>query len=312
MLSIQNLIQMKKIFILTTIFSVYLAFGQITEAGKWMGNNDLKNSPYELASNDYMKLTLESIEAYNKNDVEKELSYYDKEYANNARDYMTKYHAELKSVNMRPWAMIPVRVKGSDEVNMLVWSTEDREWKNGSKQRVYLMEVFTFNADKKINSFNQFRSPDPRNEFGLPYGGKFYGKNDNEYSGRNLVFSNRGEIETIESFIKSYNEMNAEACQEFFAENAVFDSYDGTRIQMSKGIFKSYFDTYESLNQKIYSIVPLKIQNTDPKSGVIVSSVEKRVSKDGTVWEKELIEQFYFDLDGKIEYVEQWSKDLKN
>ena len=52
---------MKKIFILTTLFSVYLAFGQITEAGKWMGNNDLKNSPYELASNDYMKLTLESI-----------------------------------------------------------------------------------------------------------------------------------------------------------------------------------------------------------------------------------------------------------
>ena len=62
---------MKKIFILTTLFSVYLAFGQITEAGKWMGNNDLKNSPYELASNDYMKLTLESIEAYNKNDIEK-------------------------------------------------------------------------------------------------------------------------------------------------------------------------------------------------------------------------------------------------
>ena len=63
------------------------------------------------------------------------------------------------------------------------------------------------------------------------------------------------------------------------------------------------------LNGKAYGIVPLKIENTDPESGVLVTATEKRVSKDGTVWEKEMVEQFYFNLDGKIQYVEQWVRD---
>ena len=147
---------------------------------------------------------------------------------------------------------------------MLVWSTENREWNNGSKQKVYLMEVFTFNKDKKINNFNQWRRYDPKNEFGLPYGGKFYGKKDNEYTGRNLVFSNRGEVEAIESLIENYNKMDGAACQALFAENAIFDAYDGVRHTMSAGFFDSYFENYESVTWKAYGIVPLKIQNTHP------------------------------------------------
>ena len=38
----------------------------------------------------------------------------------------------------------------------------------------------------------------------------------------------------------------------------------------------------------------LKIKDTDPASGVTVYSNEKRVSMDGTVWEKDLVELFYF------------------
>ena len=121
-----------KILIFTILSSCWIT-AQISEAGKWLGKNELKDNPYELASDEYMELTLESVAAYNKNDVEKELSFYDKAYADNAREFMTKYHGELKSVNMEPWAMIPVRVKGSDNVIMLVWSTENREWNNGSK-----------------------------------------------------------------------------------------------------------------------------------------------------------------------------------
>lgn len=303
--------KMKYTILKFLIFTELLATAQISEAGKWLGNNDLKDNPYELASDEYMKLTLESVAAYNNNDVEKELSFYEKEFADNAREYMQKYHGELKSVNMQPWAMIPVKVKGSDNVDMLVWSTEKREWKNGSTQKVYLMEVFTFNKDKKINNFNQWRRFDPKNEFGLPYGGKFYGKKENEYSGRSLVFSNRGEVKKIESLIENYNKMDGEACQAFFAENAVFDAYDGERYTMSAEFFKSYFENYESVIWKAYGIIPLKIQNTDPASGVLVSATEKRVSKDGSVWDKELMEQFYFNLDGKIEYVEQWVRDKK-
>jgi hypothetical protein len=99
--------------------------------------------------------------------------------------------------------------------------------------------------------------------------------------------------------------------RKFFAENAVFDSYVGQRIEMNEGFFESYFECFESISWKAYGIVPLKIENTDPQSGVLVTSIEKRVGKDGTVWEKELVEQFYFNLEGKIQYVVQWSRDLE-
>ena len=298
--------------ILTLALSVGLvSTAQIIEAGKWLGNNELKNNPYTLASDEHMELTLQTIEAYNAGEVEKELSFYTEEMANNTRDYMTKYHGEMKKVTNEPWAMIPVQIKGGDNVHMLVWSNETREWNNGSKQKMNLMEVFSFNKDKKINGFFQWRSYDPKNEFGLPSGGKFYGKEDNEYTGRKLVFSNRGEVEAIETLIANYNNMDAKGCQEVFAENAVFDTYNGQRIEMNDGFFEGYFDGFESISWKAYGIVPLKIENTDPQSGVLVTSIEKRVGKDGTVWEKELVEQFFFNLEGKINYVVQWSRDLE-
>lgn len=301
---------MKHLLLSLSLFIGFHSIAQITEAGKWMANNELKGNPYTLASDEHMELTLQSIDAYNEGDVEKELAFYTKEMADRTRDYMTNYHSEMKKVTNKPWAMIPVQVKGSDDVHMLVWSNETREWNNGSKQTLYLMEVFSFDKDKKINGFAQWRNFDPKNEFGLTSGGKFYGKKENEYTGKKLVFSNRGEVEAIESLIESYNKMDGKACQDFFAENAVFDSYDGQRIEMNDGFFESYFKQYESISWKAYGIVPLKIENTDPASGVIVTSIEKRVGKDGTVWEKELVENFYFNLEGKIEYVEQWAKDV--
>ncbi|MGA0042748.1 MAG: hypothetical protein ACO3HC_06810 [Flavobacteriaceae bacterium] len=302
---------MKKLLLLLALTIGFSTLAQITEAGKWLGNNESKGNPYTLASDEHMELTLQSIEAYNAGEVEKELSYYTEEMANNTRDYMTKYHGELKKVTNEPWAMIPVQVKGSENVHMLVWSNETREWKNGSKQKLYLMEVFSFNKDKKINGFAQWKNFDPKNEFGLPSGGKFYGKKDTEYTGRKLVFSNRGEVETIEALIENYNKMDGKACQEVFAENAVYDSYDGQRIEMNESFFENYFESFESISWKAYGIVPLKIENTDPESGVLVTSIEKRVGKDGTVWEKELVEQYYFNLEGKIKYVEQWIRDIK-
>ena len=52
---------------------------------------------------------------------------------------------------------------------------------------------------------------------------------------------------------------------------------------------------------KPWSIYALKIKDTDPGSGITVRSTEKRVGKDGSVWEKKLVEWFYFNIDGKIQ-----------
>ena len=55
-------------------------------------------------------------------------------------------------------------------------------------------------------------------------------------------------------------------------------------------------------------IVPIKIANTDAASGVMMFSNERRVLKSGKIWEKELMETFYFDLDGKISSVTQFAR----
>jgi hypothetical protein len=56
-------------------------------------------------------------------------------------------------------------------------------------------------------------------------------------------------------------------------------------------------------------IIPFKLKDTDPVSGIMVYSTEKRVSKDGTVWDKNLMELFSFNLDGKIDSVTQFSRE---
>ena len=70
------------------------------------------------------------------------------------------------------------------------------------------------------------------------------------------------------------------------------------------GLFKDY----KSVNWVPYAIVPLKIYNTDAASGVMMFSNERRVLKSGRIWEKELMETFYFDLDGKISSVTQFAR----
>jgi len=40
----------------------------------------------------------------------------------------------------------------------------------------------------------------------------------------------------------------------------------------------------------------------------MVFSNERRVLKSGKIWEKELMEMIYFDLDGKISSIDQFAK----
>ena len=59
-------------------------------------------------------------------------------------------------------------------------------------------------------------------------------------------------------------------------------------------------------------MIPVKIKDTDPESGVIVWSEVRVESNDGDVYEAEVSETYFFDLDGKISGVSQYSKDLSS
>ena len=85
---------------------------------------------------------------------------------------------------------------------------------------------------------------------------------------------------------------------------------DKLNLEIKKNEMGGLFKDYKSVNWVPYAIVPLKIYNTDAASGVQVMSKETRVFKNGKVWEKELFEIFYFDLEGKITSMTQYARDF--
>ena len=208
---------------------------------------------------------------------------------------------------MVPYKVVPLISEDGKYSEVIAWSKEERFYKNGSYEKLDLMEVFGLDKSGKVNLFKQWKTIDTVN-FGMPYGGKFIGVGDNEYSGRPLVFSNRGEVEMIEGLAEAYNAMEVESVMEYFAEEVEFKSYDGKTYNYKKSELSEVFEPYKSIDWKLISIVPLKIFNTDAASGAMVLSTETRVFKNGKKWKKELMELIYFDLEGKISGMLQFAR----
>ncbi len=126
---------------------------------------------------------------------------------------------------------------------------------------------------------------------------------ENEYSGRPFVFSNRGEVETMEKFLEAANNLDVDGFSEFVKYPF---SYNGT--ELTKEDFVQEFASRESQSWKPWAMIPIKIKDTDPASGLIVHSRAEIVRKDGSVTEFEAAETYFFDLDGKITGVNQFTR----
>ena len=293
-------------------------YDEVESAGKRLGNenNDLYGNAYVLGSDESVDIVMQAIAAYNEGDAEKEGSFYTKDMQEQGGDFSREWHSKTKSLNQQPWAVIPVRLEGDDDDLVLVWSVEDRVWENGSTQTLDLMEVFPVNDEGKISGFSQWKRERADNQFSDSSGGKFIGLGDSEWSGRPLVFSNRGEVEVIEQLAESWNSLDIDGWLKFYADEVTSTDYEGERVTLKKDDMRDYLESYtkdiESVDWKIRWIAPLKIYDTDPESGVTVFSREKRVMKDGSVWEKNLVEWYYFDLDGKISGFSQFAQDIQN
>ena len=304
----QKINSMKKIVLVGAIIaSVFSASAQQT-AGKIFSGQDAGKG-FQLGSEKSSQVILDAVKAYNANDSEKELSYYSEEMQKKTGDFNKKWHAYAKKLNDVPYAILPIKVAGSTDEIVMLQSTEDREAIDGSKQTMKLFELFKVNKEGKIVDFNQYSSIPSTNEFGKTSGGRFYSKG--ETNGRAFQFSNRGEVEVIEKFNKAYNAMDIATVSSFFADKINITDFDGNKIVLDKKDLHLLMDPYTSLDWKIWGILPFKIANTDPVSGIMVSATEKRVLKDGTVWNKSLVEYFQFDLNGKISGVNQFSQGIK-
>ena len=250
-------------------------------------------------------------EAYSERDTEKLFTYYSEEFLTERRKEWSKEYLEsMESLSMVPYKIIPLVGEDGKYKQVIAWSDEERVYKNGSYEKLNLMELFLLDDKGKVNYFRQWRAIDSVN-FGMPYGGKFFGREKNENSGRPFVFSNRGETSILEKLVEDYNKMDVEGCKTAFAEKVNVQYEDGRKVVFTPNMWEGYFKDYRSVNWKLYSIVPLKIYDTDPASGVVVTSREKRVMRNGKVWERELVEWFYFNLDGKIDNMTQFSRKIK-
>ena len=260
-------------------------------AGKSMPGEDieLNGNAYVLADDKSMDTVQASTDAYNARDWDAMKALYRDDFVENSAEGMTEYFDnEVETLNMDIYAMLPVKIEGSDITRVLTWATEDRTFQNGSKERHELFEIYYIDEEGKLGGWNQWNRVDPDPEFtthGLSEGGKFFGRGESEYSGRPLVFSNRGEVEILEKFFADYNNMDGEAVAGYFADEWTFKAATGGTSQRTSEGMKSVFDNLDSVTWTPFSMVPLKIKDTDPGSGVTVYSTEKRVNKDGTVCE---------------------------
>ena len=300
---------MKKIILLGAFIASTFTLSAQTAGKIFSGPNAGK--VYQLGSEKSVQIVLDAVKAYNSNDSGKELLFYSEDMQKKMAVSNQRAHSLAKSLNDVPLAIVPLKVSGSTDEMVFLESVEEREAKNGSKQKLNLFEIFKVNKDGKISDFRQYASIPQTNEFGKTFGGKMITANPaDENNGRSFQFSNRGEIEAIEKLAKAYNAMDVAGVSEMFADEINMVDFDGKKSVLKKSDWPAYFAMYKSLDWKPNMILPFKITNTDPVSGIMVSATEKRVLKDGTVWEKRIVEFFQFDLQGKISGAQQYGRPI--
>ena len=300
---------MKKLFLLSAFVAASFITNAQQKAGKIFVQED-KGKSFQLGSEKSVQTVLKAVDAFNAVDHDAEVLLWSDEYVKRGGEGHKKSMETLKSVSNKPMAMVPIKVEGSSNEIVLVQSTEDRVFKNGSKQSLNLFEMFFIDEAGKIENIVQYSSIPAANEFGKTSGGKYIERTPgSEANGRALQFSNRGEVAAIENWAKANNAMDVQGVFAVLADVVTVNNIDGSIHKMTKESLSSWFANYTSIDWKPIIILPFKIKDTDPASGIMVYSTEKRVKKDGTVWEKNLMEIFSFNLDGKIDTITQFSRE---
>jgi hypothetical protein len=300
---------MKKIILLGAFIASTISLSAQTAGKIFSGPNAGK--VYQLGSEKSSQVVLDAVKAYNSNSSAAEMALWTEEMQKMGGDFNRKWHSSMKSLNDVPISILPIKVQGSADEIVLLQSVEDRVANDGSKQKMNLFELFTVNKAGKVSNFQQYSTIPSTNEFGKTSGGKMITANPaDENNGRSFQFSNRGEIAAIEKWVKAYNAMDAAGVYEVVADEIKTVDFEGKKAVLKKSDWPTYFAMFKSLEWKPDMILPFKITNTDPVSGILVSSTEKRILKDGTVWEKKMIEFFTFNLEGKISKAEQFARPI--
>jgi hypothetical protein len=302
---------MKKIgFVIAILATTSSLMAQVPAAGKILMEGPFKGKKVQIGTDKAVDIVLNNIKAYNLNDGSDVDQYVADKTPGSLQSKISDWHKTMKSLNEVPKVIFPVKVQGDKNESVVVYAEEDRVYKNGSKQKLSVIEFFEITPEGKIASFDQFTQIPTSNEFGQTTGGKYFAPDNKKLDGASFQFSNRGEIEIMEKFMKAYNVMDVATCASLMADSVKIHDFDGNILFLTKAMLPSVFGEYSSLEWKPLSMIPLKITDTDPSSGILVNATEKRVFKNGTVWEKELLENFFINSAGKISEIFQFSRGL--
>jgi len=257
-----------------------------------------KNTPWYFGTENASNLVLDAIKAYNNLDAKAYLSYFDNDYVKANSDRVYKEFASFKAVNRKVNIVIPVRTDGwPNQTEVQIYCDLDREYKNGSKHKQQEHRVYIVSdSSKKISGVWGSVILDSKNEYGLPNGGKYYSKNDTS----TITFSNRGEVELIESLARDWNKMDGKALGKYFADTVSVTTFEGRNFKVANSDWANIFNDVESIEWKLTMVNPGKITNTDPVSGIIVLSSFKEKKKDGTKKHVSAFHWFMYGLDKKI------------
>ena len=202
---------MKKLLYSLTLCSSLFVTAQ--SAGVFLGEGENNGKSFVIGSDASVATVQKIAKDYSAKDAAALMSNYTTEFAERASDWSTEWLGSMETISMDPYMIIPVKMKDSENTMVLAWSTEDRNFKDGSIENLNLMEIFTVDKDNKVTAFGQWSNRLKTSNFGLNYGGKFIGDGESEWSGRPLVFSNRGEVEAIEKLVADYNNKDASLLQ---------------------------------------------------------------------------------------------------
>ena len=103
------------------------------------------------------------------------------------------------------------------------------------------------------------------------------------------------------------NDMDADGASEYFTDPFTFNGSEVTHENLRELIAGR-----KSQNWDAWSMIPIKIKDTDPQSGLIVWSTARVETNEGNVWEADVSETYFFDLDGKISSVTQYAKPVSS
>ena len=302
---------MKKLVLLFAIVATASnLIAQAPAAGKVLMDGAFRGKKIQIGTDKAVEIVLNNIKAYNLNDGSDVSQYVADKTPGSLQSKIVDWHKTMKSLNEVPKVIFPVKVQGDKNESVVVYAEEDRVYKNGSKQKLSVIEFFEITPEGKIASFDQFTQIPPTNEFGQTTGGKYYSPKNSKLDGTTFQFSNRGEIATMEKFMSAYNVMDVATCASLMADSVKIHDFDGNVMFLTKAMLPAVFGEYTSLDWKPLSMIPVKLTDTDPASAIMVNATEKRVLKNGTIWEKDLLETFYINNDGKISEIYQYSRGL--